>query len=522
MPGHDTHQPHGSGIRGLSLEGINSPKGKFGRMFDLKAADFKEDDLWALAEGMKGSDDQGKDGEDGEESDFGAAYTYFGQFIDHDLTFDPSSFEQQKSDPDAIDDFRSPRFDLDNVYGRGPSDQPYLYDGRRRRMLLGQKLFLVERNPGACDLPRSVAASDGNRRAIIGDPRNDENVIVSQLQGMMLRFHNRVADFMVGENPDVAFDDIATEVRRHYQWALVHDFLTKIVDREVLDKVSPAIADSSTTFKKHPPNLEFYKFGTPRMPVEFSVAAYRLGHSMVRPGYRLNEFTDPIRIFHPTNPTMGLNAFGDFPKSWTIDWQRFLDLGIGPEKEIPTDRVQLAYKIDTSLVEPLSELPHSVAGDEADKDRRLFSLAFRNLRRGVKLRLPSGQAVADAMEVPAIDDKDIIIGAADGSKENTSAEGKTLPNITDISASFKENCPLWVYVLAEARRNRYGKPKRACLGRVGGRIVAETFMGLLRSDDTSIVKSDEWRPQFEKSRPSFGLAELLRVALGVDQDKDAR
>jgi hypothetical protein len=521
MSGHDTHQPHGSGIRGLSLKGIDSSTGKYGRMFPIPPAVFKEDDLWALAERMKGSDVTGKDGADAEESDFGAAYTYFGQFIDHDLTFDPSTFAQQKSNPDAILNFRSPRFDLDNVYGRGPSDQPYLYDGRRRRLLLGEKLFLIKRNPGACDLPRSVAASDGTKRAIIGDPRNDENVIVSQFQGMMQRFHNRVADDMVGSNADVPFGDIAIEVRRHYQWAVVHDFLTKIVEREVLDEVSPAIADPARTFEAHPPQLKFYKFAEPRMPVEFSVAAYRLGHSMVRPGYRLNEFTDPIRIFHPTNPTMGLNAFGDFPKSWTIDWQRFIDLGLGPAKETPEDRVQLAYKIDTSLVEPLSELPHSVAGDEADKDRRLFSLAFRNLRRGLILRLPSGQAVAHEMKVTPLADDEIIIGAAEnGSKENTTPDGEKLPSITDISGAFKRNCPLWVYILAEARRNFYGKPKRACLGRVGGKIVAETFMALLLKDETSIVNASDWRPRFGKSRGSFGLPDLLRIALGADRQDD--
>src|ERR1700716_3461894 len=184
MPGHSTHQPHGSGVRGLSnTQAIDAPSGRFGRMFPLPAAKFKEDDLFALADRMKG-DSNLEEGPDKEESDFGAAYTYFGQFIDHDITFDPSTFHQQQSDPDGIVDFRTPRFDLDNVYGRGPADQPYLYDGRSKKLLLGQKLFIVERNPKACDLPRAAAASDGNQRAIIGDPRNDENVIVSQLQGM--------------------------------------------------------------------------------------------------------------------------------------------------------------------------------------------------------------------------------------------------------------------------------------------------------------------------------------------------
>ena len=91
-------------------------------------------------------------------------------------------------------------------------------------MLLGNKLDV---NPGgtqAFDLPRS-----SNGRALIGDPRNDENSIVSQFQGIMLRFHNRMVDI----NPKIGFSEVNLEVRRHYQWAVVHDFLPKIVHGDV-------------------------------------------------------------------------------------------------------------------------------------------------------------------------------------------------------------------------------------------------------------------------------------------------
>jgi hypothetical protein len=476
-------------------------------MFSLDPASFSEDDLFALAQGMKG-DSTLDEGPDKEESHLGAAYTYFGQFIDHDITFDPSTFHQQKSDPDGIIDFRTPRFDLDNVYGRGPGDQPYLYDGRTKKLLLGQKLFIVERNPNARDLPRTDAASDGTQRAIIGDPRNDENVIVSQLQGMMQRFHNRMVDRMTAKDKNASFDDIQLEVRRHYQWAVLYDFLPSIVDEAVLRQVSPAIA-SPGSFSKHKPKLRFYKFNEPRMPVEFSVAAYRLGHSMVRPGYRVNEFTGALKIFDHTNPTNGLNAFGNFPKSWAIDWQRFIELGLRKGGETPTDRVQRAYKIDTSVVEPLSDLPFSVAGDEAKANSRLLSLAFRNLLRGQILRLPSGQEVAHKMGFTPMKDSEIIIAAAeDGTKETVDANGKALPTIRDISKAFAGKCPLWVYILAESRRTFY-KTGKARLGDVGGTIVAEVFLALMEFDDDSIVSTPHWRPMSEP----FGLAEILKVAL---------
>jgi Animal haem peroxidase len=514
MAGHTTHQPHGSGIRGLnSLKNIdnkNELAGKFGRMFKgLPPTNFPEDDLFKLGDAMTGIDGP-KDGKDSEESDFGSAYTYFGQFIDHDLTFDPSSFQEQKSDPDGITDFRTPRFDLDNLYGRGPGDQPFLYDGLK--FIQGDKLFTVARNPNARDLPRSPAASDGTRRAIIGDPRNDENVIVSQLQGMMQRFHNRMVDIMVATNPKVGFSEVNLEVRRHYQWAVVHDFLPKIVHGDVLDAISPAIADATKSFKGHPPHLKFYKFSAPIMPVEFSVAAYRLGHSMVRPGYRVNEFTSPLLIFDAQNPTNGLNAFGDFPKSWGIDWQRFIDLGLRTGHETKTDRVQLAYKIDTSIVLPLGNLPKSVAGDEAIADPHKFNLGFRNLLRGQILLLPSGQDVAKKMGVDPLPDKKIILHAAnDKTKETDGEKGAKAPTIVDISRSFKRKCPLWVYILAESRRNFYLNG-RACLGEVGGRIVGEVFLALLKQDPDSIVNNPQWKPM-QGSMLSFGLADILKTAL---------
>src|SRR5690348_3514730 len=137
---------------------------------------------------MIATPDPAKDGPDAEESGIPAAYTYLGQFIDHDLTFDPASSLQRQNDQDALVDFRTPRFDLDSVYGRGPDDQPYLYaDGRR--FLLGDRLTgeALGTALDAHDLPRNAAkAADpqAQARAIIGDPRNDENVIVSQLQGL--------------------------------------------------------------------------------------------------------------------------------------------------------------------------------------------------------------------------------------------------------------------------------------------------------------------------------------------------
>src|SRR6266446_3481223 len=197
---------HSVPIRGLMSTGTSpSFQGRFGRMFrSLSGAKFGKDEkenvinLAALGTAMTAGFDAPFDGPDPEESGIPALYTYLGQFIDHDITFDPASSLQMQNDPDALVDFRSPAFDLDNVYGRGPDDQPALYNGDDT-FLLGDPIFGAS-DPNARDLPRNNAAV---RRALIGDPRNDENAIISQLQGLFLRFHNRV----LADNHGISFEE---------------------------------------------------------------------------------------------------------------------------------------------------------------------------------------------------------------------------------------------------------------------------------------------------------------------------
>src|SRR5262249_24934047 len=156
-------------------------------------------------------------------------------FIDHDLTFDPASSLQKLNDPNSLTDFRTPRFDLDNIYGRGPDDQPYMYQDARVRMALGRVLTGNPADPIAPDVPR-CAPTSGAKRALIGDPRNDENVIVSQLQAAFLRFHNRMADVLGAKGPD-DFPTVQKHVRWHYQWVVLNDFLPTILNAKTLGEV---------------------------------------------------------------------------------------------------------------------------------------------------------------------------------------------------------------------------------------------------------------------------------------------
>ncbi|WP_158945836.1 heme peroxidase family protein [Granulicella sp. S190] len=522
MPPVNNFRPHG-GVRGANLSRSSLLfDGPFGKMFRaVPPADFGPDDpttlsnLAALATAMTSVADpqDPKDGPDNEESGIPAAYTYFGQFIDHDLTFDPASSLQKQNDPDALVDFRTPQFDMDNLYGRGPDDQPYLYTADGRSFVLGNPMTgAPEVNGNAHDLQRNQQTP---ARALIGDPRNDENKIVSQLQGLWQRFHNKIAK----DNPTLTFPQVQQMVRFHYQWILLHDFLPTIIAKEVLEGVLPFKDNKSVVSKA---NLQFFHYKNfAFMPLEFSAAAYRFGHSMVRPGYRVNSTVGPQSIFKRGANAQDLRGFQAPPPDWALDWRRYIDLVpldygtlvANPDQNDPTNknRLQLAYKIDTSLVNPLGVLPPSVAVNPS-------ILAQRNLERGWRMRLPSGQDVARAMGlVPLTDDK-IVIGKFTGDPGDIVA--KSVATVGD-GKGFVGNCPLWTYVLAETIESKLtvktlqGDKKIATrkLGPVGGRIVAETFVGLLLADSSSYVSLNPlWTPSLAVNGV-FGLREMIQHAL---------
>jgi hypothetical protein len=493
-------------------------EGRFDRLFDpddVPAASFDDADLESLGDAMTAEVERPPTAEgtpDAEENPgIVAIYTYLGQFIDHDITFDPvSQLRRVVSDLSQVIDFRTPRLDLDCVYGRGPGDQPYLYDGNGMKLLLGNPMTGSPRDPEARDLQRGP---DG--RALIGDPRNDENRIVAQLQATMIRFHNRMVDLLGG----ASFDEVRDEVRWHYQWVVINDFLPTIINEQTVQKVFPHLASGKSAGedkpKLHIPRLkrENRKHDGFLMPVEFSVAAYRFGHSMIRPIYRLNESISRRPIFSASDDAAAdLGGFRPIPNDWAIDWQFFVDLGDAAEDENnPNDPVnrqpQHAYKIDTSVVGALGKLPQSVASDPS-------SLARRNLLRGRDFGLPSGQAVARSLGEQAV--ADVIIGKA------TDDPNDAKTPIGEISGAFTDNAPLWAYILSEAQitsgNGNPGPPNDVpiFLGPVGGRIVAEVFAAMLLTDRTSFINvSPDFAPRQEFLRDGrFGIAELILAALG--------
>ncbi|BBD69607.1 hypothetical protein NIES4072_30580 [Nostoc commune NIES-4072] len=567
--------PSHGGVRGADFN-PRSPQfeGRFGRIFrSLPPASWSEEALQKLAgDGQEENrmsadpekddrnlptapnedvDENGKPREsrlhdDEENSGIDAGYTYFGQFIDHDITFDPASSLQQRNDVNALVDFRTPALDLDSVYGSGPDDQPYMYTGNGRKFQLGRDLFegLGGKAIGK-DLPRhSWTDDDGeHHRALIGDKRNDENVIVSQLHGIFLQFHNRLAD----DHSNWSFAEIQRHVRWHYQYVVLHDFLPKITCSDVYKNILPHLSNNGSIFD-YPPRLHFYKpHNDAFMPVEFAVAAYRFGHSMVRPIYRLNtkltggnnpDTTDPNekargidgrQFIFAGLKERGLNGFDQFPKEWGIDWNLFFDLTQNKDSRKNKNRTQPAYKIDSSLVNPLAFLPEfsqinkqppldniSKLQPQPQLDRQnkpmINNLAFRNLLRGMSMGLPSGQDVARAMSYQPLREEDMRVG-----KATNADEFNKLPILRDIHSDFIGKAPLWYYILAEAAHDwqiKGGKTETpVSLGKVGSRIVLETFVGLLLQDSHSFLRqAPTWTPQIGK-KDKFDMPDLIKYAL---------
>jgi hypothetical protein len=322
---------------------------------------------------------------------------------------------------------------------------------------------------------------------------------------------------MADAMPAADFEEVRQAVRWHYQWVVINDFLPTIIQSHTIREVFPHLAHD-VSIQVAPPHLRIPKLrdGLELMPVEFSVAAYRFGHSMIRPIYRLNETIQRRQIFSTSaDPAGDLGGMRPIPQDWAIDWQFFIDLGDGPPFETTTDandpltrKPQQAYKIDTSLVNPLGLLPEIIASNPA-------SLALRNLERGVTFGLPSGQVVAELLGTTPIPDDKLVIGKA-------TADDPKEP-LADLLPSLAGNVPLWVYVLSEAQvtswalqpdnHDKDSIPIR--LGPVGGHLIAETFAALLVGDRTSFLRADPgFTPRADFSHNGvFGLAELINVAL---------
>ena len=527
----------------------------------LPAAQFAEEDLIRLANGagpdlpgmsasaemLTDANDQPLRNEAGEvilsathetelddEENYGlpAGFTYLGQFADHDITFKADDAFAVKGQ-DGVN-HRSARFDLDPLYGAGPGLQPFLYNADGRTLARGRALTQGGRPSASFDHPRV----DGV--AVIADKRNDENVLVSQMHGAFASFHNALAQ----DRPKASFEELRQMVTWHYQWMLLTDFLPRLCGEKAMHRLLPALADGRGPNCGRSRRTITADLRPGEMPLEFSDAAYRFGHSAIRSVYRLNAQMTGTAEEQRRNPAAagrkfifaavdqaGLNGNRAFPEEWAIDWGLFFETR-GPmtpdQIALGAQKVQASYKIDTSLVNPLAFLPEfsqngtpaakTAEGFAKPKPGAIANLALRNLMRGQASGLASGQDVARAMGYEPLSDKDLMVGKAtvDGLTENQS--------ITAYGDSFKGQAPLWFYVLAEAQYTWCNRARAHTgddfakntlpghLGPVGGQLVAETFVALMELDPDSVLHAPrDWQPLYGQGS-RFGMVDLVRTA----------
>ena len=401
-----------------------------------------------------------------------AGTTFLGQFLDHDVTRDVGSTLGRPTSVRRSTNLRSARFDLDSVYGGGPEESPELYRTD------DPFLFVVESGGQFEDLPR-----DTGGQAIIADPRNDENLILAGLQSAMLLFHNAVMERVraQGLEDELAFTEARRLTRWHYQWIILHEYLPQIVGQEMIDDILSN-------------GRQWFTTTTPRIPVEFQTSAYRFGHSMIRPSYRANlagDGGDPFFAFVFDPSTFGdddpedLSGGHRAPRRF-IGWQTFFDFDDGEVK--PNKR------IDTTMSTPLFQLPLAAIDSARGEPVGPTSLATRNLLRHITWGIPSGQAIAAQTGVDRL-------AAAD------------LAFLSPFGADLDTSTPLFLYILAEADAMADG----AHLGPVGGRIVAEVFLGLLQMDPGSFMAAEpNWWPTLPgRESDTFAMTDLLTIA-GVD------
>ncbi len=446
----------------LAPSRVDAPTGgaRYGRMFpDLPPLRIDSDQLVRAGEAGGICDASAalaslaRDGDDGREA---AGWPFFGQLIAHDITADRSPVGAE-TDIAALRNARSPKLNLEMVYGDGPIGMPYLHDlDDPSKLLIG----------AGGDLPRN---SQGV--ALIGDPRNDVHLFAASLHVELLRAHNGLVDRLRedGVGDSELYDEARRALTWHYQSVVVHDFLPRLVGPDPVDAVL-----------QHGGRWYAPAAGEAFIPLEFADAAFRYGHGQIRDSYRLTGDGPAYPLFPD------LVGFGPISNDHRLDWAQVFDF----PGRLPAQR---AKRLDGRLPASLIGLPHQITGDGDPAAYR--SLAVRDLLRGEATALPSGEQVAELLGVQAL-------------------------SRAQVGPDWPGGTPLWLYTLKEAEHLANGDR----LGPVGGRIVGEVILGLLRADPASYLAADpSWRPTLPHAGPVFGLADLLAFTThrGTPLDTDA-
>jgi hypothetical protein len=442
---------------------------------------------------------------DNEPQGIPAGYTYLGQFIDHDISLDSTAVERIPPwyliPLSTVYNKRTLTLNLETIYGfehtsglDEPTRAELLAENSHTLLKLGDTVAAnsVQRSFVGKDLPRRL----GKPIAVIVDSRNDENLAVAQTQVAFMRFHNAVVKHLDEDDTTETFEKAREIVIKHYQWIVLHDYLPRIIKKSVLNDV----INEGNRFYFPNPEIPF-------MPLEFSFGAFRFGHSMIRNSYNWNCIFNEDR--HPSQASLkelaeqtgrgGLGGRNNLPSEWLINWNWFYPI-TGRTQPL---RFNFASKINTKISSVLGRLPDN-SGQPAREFNRNTSLPALDLYRGRALGLPSGQMAAKT-----------ILGT-----EDRVLKPEQIINLlpTNLKYVFSKETPLWFYLLAEAEIEENGQT----LGEVGSRIIAETFVELIKLSTPSIL-SGGFQPHsdFFEGEKEFGMRELLRfVALSEKDPND--
>ena len=424
-----------------------------------------------------------------------AGFTYLGQFVDHDLTMDKTQAALGSDvTVDELIQGRSPALDLDSLYGRGPTDDPQFYsDGLHLKMgttARTHRTFCPRSTATICRGTRSSALAADTRRPKRREPggRPDPPRLPS---GSTTGWSTR------SPLDPLMFEAARESVVKHYQWMLRTDYLPRIVDPGIVEDV---FTNGRTLFEKLPAPGD-----APTMPIEFSVAAFRLGHSMVRDSYNWNRFFDDgsgflFFLFDFSATSGSLKGDTPLPSNWIADFRRLYNFAEAGRNDlvVPAPKFNHARKIDTRLTDPLANLPNGSFGPpDAQVPPPQANLAFRNLTRGNMVKLASGQQMATLAGVTPLTENEIVVG--DGGVDFTTLTA-------GLRNELVSNTPLWMYILREAELND-GR-----LTGVGGRIVAEVFHRAMEGSTHSIVREPHWRPNLGPDALTFRMVDLLLFA----------
>jgi len=457
-----------------------------------------------------------------------AAYTYFGQFMNHDIsapiggllvnvgmtpptgiigTADPAGLgkEWRADTATILQHFvneHSEPLTLASLYGDGPQSsdgevrQLYQEDKRFRLAITSVSndqtfvdLASVFYATGAPDIPRH------NRTPLIADHRNDGNLILCQLHLAFMLVHNKAVTALEGRyrNATDCFREARQLVTLHYHWLILNDFLPKILSKSVLCKPF-----SEWELRQSEPNT---------VPMEFTTAAFRFGHSMVGRAYDFNanfsnggristagasltqlfNFTSRNNMEQPLGPPLQL------PNHWVIDWDR---MTCAPKPDpVPGDLQGGAERIDLDFAPDML----NVAGDAQVAEHG--SILFRNLLRGFHRRMPFGQRLAEECNVEPLAPDQV----REAMPQYRSPSGDyDDPAKAAAGLGFLDETPAWLYFLCEAKMLENGER----VGPTASRIIAHTFVGLMRHNPASVLlhEGGAWHPQDSVLKDKYGKA----------------